>query len=136
VEQHCELSSYSNDGAVSGLFTSTRCKMQAPLSQAGVLSVAPEHMVGTLDKQRSKIDIAGLSDAELRISLPGLTAPRSQSQITTYVPTSLEPFFAAQGQHIRQRRKLPDAVDLAHTTCFKGRSLAPQSQGTPSRSAF
>jgi hypothetical protein len=79
MQQHGQLSSYSNDGPVSGLLASTRSQMQSPLPQAGVLSMSSEDMIGALDEQGSEIDIARLGDAELRISLTGLAAPRSES---------------------------------------------------------
>jgi hypothetical protein len=49
-------------------------------------------MVGTLDQQTSEIDVAGLCDAELRVSISGLTASRSQAEVTTYISTSLKAF--------------------------------------------
>ena len=52
--------------------------------------MSSEDMIGALDEQGSEIDIARLGDAELRISLTGLAAPRSESEIATNVPTSLE----------------------------------------------
>ena len=71
-----------------------------------------EYMIGALDEQRAQIDIPGFGDAELRVSSARLASSWSQSQVATYVPTSLEPFFAPQGQHIRQRGELSDPIDL------------------------
>src|SRR5258708_37112346 len=69
-------------------------------------------MAGTLDQQTSQIDVAGLSDAELRIAISRLTASRSQTEITTDVTALLEAFLATQGQHERQSRKMADSRDL------------------------
>jgi hypothetical protein len=112
VQQHGQLAGDRDDGTIPGLLTSPRGEMQTPVSQAGVLSVPSEDMVGALDEQGSEIDIPRPGDAELRISLTGLAAPRSESEIAANIPTSLETLFAAQRQDIRQRRELPDAVDL------------------------
>ena len=93
--------------------------MQTPVSQAGVVSVPSEDMVGALDEQGSEIDIARLGDAQLRISLAGLAASRSESEIAAHIPTSLETLFAAQRQDIRQRRELPHAIDLDQSLGFR-----------------
>jgi hypothetical protein len=113
MEQYSEFSSYGNDGTVSRLLASTRCQMESPLSQVGVLPVSPENLVGTLDQRRAQIDVAGLGNAELRIwiSFAGLAAPRSQAEIATHIATSLATVLAPQSQDIRQRRELPDSVD-------------------------
>jgi hypothetical protein len=50
--------------------------------------VTPEHMVGALDEQGAEIDVAGLSDAELRVSGARLASSRSESQIATHIPAS------------------------------------------------
>ena len=115
VQQHGQLSSYGNDGPVSGLLASTRSQMQTPVSQAGVLSVSSEEMIGALDEQGSEIDVARLGDAELRISLAGLAAPRSQAEIAANISASLEALFASQGQDIRQRRELAHSIDLGQS---------------------
>ena len=112
MKQYCQLASHGNDGPISGLLASARRQMQSPLSQGRVFSVRPKHMVGALDQQRAQIDVAGLGDAELRIALAGLAATRSQAEITANIATSLEPFLAAQRQHVSQGRELTDAVDL------------------------
>src|SRR5450432_1312967 len=72
----------------------------------------PEHMVGALDQQRTQVDVARLSDAELRVAFAGLAAPWAQSEITAYIATSLEALLVAQRQHEGQRREMPNAVDL------------------------
>src|SRR6202789_2631116 len=71
-----------------------------------------ENMVGALDQQRPEVDIASLGDAELRVVVSGLAAPRSQAEVTADIPTSLEAFLAAQRQNVRQCRELADAIDL------------------------
>jgi hypothetical protein len=52
-------------------------------------------MVGTLDQQTSQIDVAGLGDTELRITISRLTASRSQSEIAPDVATLLKAFLAS-----------------------------------------
>ena len=74
--------------------------------------MTPEHMVSALDEQGAQIDIAGLGDAELRVSSTRLASSWSQSQIATHVPASLEPFFATQSEDIRQRCELAHTIDL------------------------
>lgn len=73
---------------------------------------------GALDQQRPQIDVAGLGNAQLRIVTTGLASSRPQAGITTHIATSLESLLAAQGQHIRQRRKLTDAIDLDQSLCL------------------
>ena len=81
--------------------------------------MTPEHMVGALDEQGAQIDVAGLGDAELRVSSARRASSWSQSHTATYVPTPLEPFFASQGQHIRQRRELAHPIDLDQCLRFR-----------------
>ena len=53
-------------------------------------------VIGALDQQTSKIGVAGMGDAELRILISGLTSPRSQAQVATNIATSSEPLLAAE----------------------------------------
>jgi hypothetical protein len=43
----------------------------------------------------------------------------SQSQVATHIPASLEPFFAAQSENIRQRRELAHTIDLDQCLRFR-----------------
>lgn len=77
-----------------------------------------EDVVGTLDQQTSKIGVAGLGDAELRVSISGLAAPRSQTEVAADVATLLEAFLAPQGQHERCRRDRANTMDLQQRLCL------------------
>ena len=66
-----------------------------------------QDVVSALDHQTSKIRVASLGDAELRVVAPGLAASQPQTEITADIPTSLEAFLAALCQDIRQCRELP-----------------------------
>jgi hypothetical protein len=52
-----------------------------------------EHVVGTLDQQRPKVDVVGLGDAELRVAVAGLAASRSQAELAADIATQLEAFL-------------------------------------------
>src|SRR5271170_6578387 len=69
-------------------------------------------VIGALDQQTSKVCVAGMGDAELRIVISGLTSPRPQVQVATDIATSSEPFLAAEGQHEGQGSEVADAVNL------------------------
>src|SRR5216683_5964514 len=71
-----------------------------------------EDMVGTFDQQASQVDVAGLGDAELRISISRLTASRSETEIAPDIATLLEALLASQGQHEGQSRDVTHAVYL------------------------
>ncbi|HEY2040579.1 MAG TPA: hypothetical protein VGG95_12985, partial [Edaphobacter sp.] len=62
--------------------------MQTPLSQRRVSPVRSKDVIGALDQQTSKIGVAGMGDAKLRIVISGLTSPRSQAQVATHIATS------------------------------------------------
>ena len=50
--------------------------MEAAPSKGRAFPLRPEYVVGTLDQKTSSINIAGLGDAELRISIPRLAPSR------------------------------------------------------------
>src|ERR1700755_3251188 len=77
-----------------------------------------EHMVGTLDQQSTQVDVAGLGNAELRVSIPGLTAFWPQTWGAADIATSLEAFLASQRQDVSQGGELPDTVDLDQRLCL------------------
>src|ERR1700677_3254306 len=81
-------------------------------------------MVGAFDQQTSKICVTGVSDAELRIMISGLTSPRSQAQVATHIAASSEPFLAAEGQHEGQGGEVTDAVNLQQGLCLRILGLA------------
>jgi len=56
-------------------------------------------LVGAFDQQTSKIGVAAMGDAELRIMVSGLTSTRSQAKIATDITASPKPFLAAEGQY-------------------------------------
>ncbi|HEY6845461.1 MAG TPA: hypothetical protein VI320_04525, partial [Terracidiphilus sp.] len=81
-------------------------------------------VIGALDQQTSKIGVAGMGDAKLRIVVSGLTSPRSQAQVATHIATSSEPFLAAEGQHEGQGGEVADAVNLQQSLCLRILGLA------------
>src|ERR1700733_10369472 len=78
----------------------------------------PKNVIGTLHQQAAEVDVPSLGDTELRISLSGLTPFRPQAEIATHIATSLETFFASQGQDIGQRRELANPIDLEKRLCL------------------
>jgi hypothetical protein len=54
-----------------------------------------QDVTGTLDQQASEVDVASLGDAKLWITITGLTASRSQTEIAAYIATLLETLLAA-----------------------------------------
>jgi hypothetical protein len=83
-----------------------------------------EDVVRALDEQTSEIYVACLRDAELRITVPGLAASRSQTEIAAYIAALLKAFFTAQGQHIGQRRDVANTVNLQECLCLRILCLA------------
>jgi hypothetical protein len=82
--------------------------------------VWPDDVVRALDQQLPQVPVAGLSDAELWVTIAGLAASQPQTEAAASVATSLEASLVAQGQHEGQRRegdrrqkapKLPSAFD-------------------------
>lgn len=112
VEQHSQLAGYGNNGFTLGLLATSCGQVQAPLSKRRVSPVRSKDVVGALDQQTSEIGVAGVSDAELRIVISGLTSTRSQAKIAADITTSPEPFLAAQRQHEGQGGEMADAVNL------------------------
>ena len=78
-----------------------------------------KNVIGALDQQTSKIGVAGMRDAELRIVISGLTSPRSQAQVATHIATSSEPLLAAECQHEGQGGEVADAVNLQQRLCLR-----------------
>jgi hypothetical protein len=76
-------------------------------------------MVGALDQQSTKVDVASLGDAKLRIAVPGLAASWPQAEVAANIPASLEAFLAAQRQNVRQCRQLTDAIDCEQSLGFR-----------------
>jgi hypothetical protein len=74
--------------------------------------VRSKDVIGALDQQTSKIGVAGMGDAELRIMVSGLTAPRTQAQVAPHIATSSEPFLAAESQHEGQGGEMTDSVNI------------------------
>ena len=70
-----------------------------------------EHVVGTLDQQRPKVDVAGLGDPKLRVAITGLAASRPQAEIAADITTSLEALLFAQRQDEGQRREVANPID-------------------------
>jgi hypothetical protein len=69
-------------------------------------------MVGALDQQASKISVAGVGDAKLRIMISRLTSTRSQTEIAANIATSSEPLLAAERQYEGQCGEMSDSVNL------------------------
>jgi hypothetical protein len=69
MEQNSKLASYGHDSLAPGLLAASASQVQAPLSKRRILAVRSEDMVRTLDQQTSKIGVARMSDAELRVMI-------------------------------------------------------------------
>ena len=76
VEQNGQLASYRDNSLALGLLAASSSQMETPLSQRRVSSVRSQDVVGALDQQTSKVGVAGMGDAELRIMVSGLTSTR------------------------------------------------------------
>jgi hypothetical protein len=68
--------------------------------------------------------VAGFCDAELRISVPGLTSSRSQTEIAAHISTSLKALLASQGEYVGQSGDVAHAKDLQKCLCLRILSLA------------
>jgi hypothetical protein len=68
MEQDSQLPCYSHHRLILSLLAASGGQMQAPLSQCRVSSMRSKDVVGALDQQASKISVACLGDAELRIA--------------------------------------------------------------------
>ena len=71
-----------------------------------------EDVVRALDQETSKVCVAGVGDAKLRIMVSGLTSTRSQAKIATDIATSSEPFLAAERQYEGQGGKVANSMNL------------------------
>jgi hypothetical protein len=100
MEQNGQLTRYGNDSLVLCLLATSGRQGEAPAAKRRVLPRRAKYMVGTFNQQHSQITIPSLGDAQLRISIPRLTASWSQAQIATYIATSLKALFVSQRQHI------------------------------------
>ncbi len=69
-------------------------------------------MIGAFDQKLAKIAIAGLCNAELGVTVPGLTSAWSQAEIATNVAALLEALFIAQGEHEGQSCEMSNAINL------------------------
>lgn len=74
VRQNCEFTCDGNSSFVLACFPPREASWQAPLSERRVLAVRTKDEVGTLDQETSQVAISCLGDAELRISIAGLTS--------------------------------------------------------------
>lgn len=72
------------------------------------------HRVGALDQQTSKIRVASLGDAELRIAFAGLAAFWSKPKVATDVSTSTESRLIPDRQHERKSGDMADPVNRHH----------------------
>jgi hypothetical protein len=86
VQQDGQLTGHRNNGSFLGVFPAAFTDSQAPLAQGTVRSVAPEHVVSTLDEKFAQITIARFGNAKLWIGVAGLTAPWPEAEITADVP--------------------------------------------------
>jgi hypothetical protein len=89
MEQDSQLPCYSHHRLILSLLAASGGQMQAPLSQCRVSSMRSKDVVGALDQQASKISVACLGDAELRIAFARLTSSGPQAQIAAHVSTSV-----------------------------------------------
>ena len=93
MEQDGQLTSYCNNSLAPRLPSASRSQMQTPLSKRQVSSMRSKDLVGALDQQTSKVRVASLGNAKLRIVVSGLAALRLEAQITTHIATLLEPLL-------------------------------------------
>lgn len=89
MKEHSQFSCHGNDSSVPRLLATSSSQMEAAPSKGRVFPLRPEYAVGTLDQKTSSINIAGLGDAELRISIPRLAPSRSQAKVANRFSTPL-----------------------------------------------
>jgi hypothetical protein len=77
MEQDGELACDSHNSSVLSLLASAFSQMEAPSTKRRVLSSWSQDVVGALDQETSEVDVAGLSNAELRVSISRLAPSRS-----------------------------------------------------------
>jgi len=134
MQKDSQLPSYSDHGLTLGLFAASGCEVQAPLSQCRVSSMWPQDMVSALDQQTSKIGVASLGDAKLRIAFARLAAFWSESKIATDVPTATESALIPERQHEGKRGDMTDAVGWSAEAASQ-HTQSKSSAGSPGRTA-
>ena len=119
IKQNGQLTSYCNDGLVSGLLAASGGQMQAPLSKRRVPPVRSKDVVGTLDQQTSEVSVSSLRDAKLGIVVSGLAALRLEAEITTDISALLEPLLTSQGKDEGESSDGTNAVNLLQGLCLR-----------------
>ena len=116
MQKNGQLACHSHHGCVFSPLAASSSEVKAPLSQRRVFSLWPKYMVRALDQKTSQIDVAGLGDAELRITIARLTASWSQPEIATHVPTGLKRcLFPRVRTYVRA---VTDSMDLQQSLCL------------------
>ena len=77
-----------------------------------------QDVVGTLYQQTSKISVASLGDAELRIAFTRLAAFRSETKVATDVSTASESTLIPECQDKRKGGDVADPMDGHHGLCL------------------
>jgi hypothetical protein len=114
VKQDGQLACNGHDGLVLRLLASARCHVQTPLSQRRVSTMGSQDMVRALDQQTSKIGVARLRDAELRIAFARLAAFWSQPKVAADVSTSTESRLISERQHEGKSSDMANSMDRHH----------------------
>ena len=84
----------------------------------------PRMLVRSLHQQRSQIPVALLADVHLWLALAGVRASRLQPHKTSHVATLFEAMGVFDGQDIRQRNQVSDALHLLEQFDLRIRLLA------------
>ncbi len=80
MEQHGQLACYCDDGLTLGLHPPRAARCRPHCRSAESRPSRSEYMVGALDQQTSKVCVAGVGDAKLRIMISGLTSAFAVNQ--------------------------------------------------------
>src|SRR3989454_3815910 len=81
VEQHRELPSHRDDGALLRVLPPARRERRPPVPQVRIRPEGPEDVVGAPDQEPTQVGISRLGDAQLRGTGAGVSLLRSQSEI-------------------------------------------------------
>ncbi len=98
MQQDRQLSCGGDDGSLLCIPSATLGQPQAPASQVAVGTERTQNVLRSLDQQRSQIRVAFLADVHLWFTLPGVPAPRLQSEIATHVTALSETMRIFQRQ--------------------------------------
>src|SRR5215467_6602101 len=103
MQQHRQLSGGRNDGSLLPVSSSSFRQLQTPAPEIAVDSEWSQDMLRSLHQQGSQIRIAFLADVHLRLTLPGVSASRLQSQIAAHIAALAKTMRILQRQQEGQR---------------------------------